>query len=270
MELDRLKGRVAIVAGASGDIGSATVRAFAAAGANIVLAAPSSEIHILDQLAAGAAQHGVRAIVVPTDITIRAEIDSLVRTTLDAFKTIDVLANVAGIGSSPALCDDTDEELCRVIEVNLLGCARTIHAVLPVMKMQRRGSIVNVGSVAGEAGVMGIYSASKFGLRGLTDSIRREARSWDIGVTLIEPGFVRSKMNAAMGDGLPSPDIVARAVVRAAVKPRRCVIVPAYYALPVYMAKLFPGLVDRVFGNARIQQRLNRDARAEREARVSR
>jgi NAD(P)-dependent dehydrogenase (short-subunit alcohol dehydrogenase family) len=264
-----LNGRVAIVIGASGDIGSATVRAFAAAGAHVVLAAPESEIPLLDQVAAEAERCGVRALVVPTDVTIRAEIDCLVATTLDAFETIDVLANVAGRGSSPALCDDSDDDLRRTVEVNLLGCARTIHAVLPVMKMQRRGSIVNVGSIAGEVAVTGIYSATKFGLRGLTDTVRREARSCNIGVTLVEPGFVRSKMSHAMGDGLPSPDIVARAILRAAQRPRRCVIVPAYWALPIYAGKLFPGLFDRIFGNARIQNRLNRDTRADRSQRVA-
>jgi len=265
----RLQDRVAIVTGASGDIGSATVRAFAAAGAHVVLAAPASEIHVLDQLAAEVALWGVRALVLPTDVTIRSDIDRLVAATVDAFETIDVLANVAGVGSSPALCDDSDDELRRVVEVNLLGSARMIHAVLPVMKMQRRGSIVNVGSIAGEAGVMGIYSASKFGLRGLTDTVRREVRSSQIGVTLVAPGFVRSKMNAKMGGRLPSPAIVARAIVRAAQRPRRCIIVPSYYAVPVYAAKLFPGIVDRVFGDARIQQRLNRDARAERAQRIA-
>jgi NAD(P)-dependent dehydrogenase (short-subunit alcohol dehydrogenase family) len=264
-----LSGKVAIITGASGAIGSATVRAFAARGTHLVLAAPLSEVHLLDQLAADAEQRGVRALVAPTDVTQRAQIDHLVKVTLDAFETIDVLANVAGIGTSPALCDDSDEDLQRVVEVNLLGCARMIHAVLPVMKAQRRGSIINVGSLAGEAGIMGIYSASKFGLRGLSDSVRREARSSKVGVTLIEPGFVSSKMNAAMGDGLPSPDVVAQAIVRAAVHPRRCVIVPAYYTIPVFIVKLFPGFTDRVFGNARIQARLNRDARALRGDRVA-
>jgi len=265
----KLAGKVAIVTGASGDIGSATVRALAAQGAHVVLAAPANEAAILDRLASDARRCGVRTLVVATDVTVRDDIDRLVRTTVDAFGTIDVLANVAGLGSSPALCDDTDEELQRVVEVNLLGSARMIHAVLPVMMARGRGAIVNVGSIAGEAGVMGIYSASKFGLRGLTDTVRREARSSNIGVTLIEPGFVRSRMNAAMGEGLPSPDIVARAVVRAVSRPRRCVIVPRYYAVPIVLAKLFPGLVDRVFGDARIQQRLNRDARAERAERAS-
>ncbi|HZY97128.1 MAG TPA: SDR family NAD(P)-dependent oxidoreductase [Candidatus Cybelea sp.] len=265
----KLRGRVAIVTGASGDIGSATVRAFAAAGAHVVLAAPVGEIHVLDRLASEVERCGVRALVEPTDVAIRRDIDRLVSATLDAFETIDVLANIAGIGSSPALCDDTDEDLRRVVEVNLLGCARMIHAVLPVMKMQRRGAIVNVGSIAGEAGVMGIYSATKFGLRGLSDTVRREVHSSNISVTLIEPGFVRSRMNVAMGDGLPSPDIVARAVVRAVARPQRRVIVPRYYAIPIFIAKLFPGLMDRVFGDARIQQRLNRDARAERAERIT-
>jgi len=265
----KLRGRVAVIVGASGDIGSATVQAFAAAGAHVVLAAPASEIHRLDQLAAQAERLGVRALVVPTDITVRSEIDRLIATALDAFEAIDVLANVAGVGSSPALCDETDQALQQVVEVNLLGSARTIHAVLPVMKLQRRGAIVNVGSIAGEAGVMGIYSASKFGLRGLSDTVRREVRGYGISVTLIEPGFVRSKMNVAMGDGLPGPEVVARAIVAAAQRPRRRTIVPSYYTLPIYLAKLFPGLTDRVFGNARIQQRLNRDARAAARERVA-
>ena len=260
-----LAGRVAIVVGASGGIGSATVRAFARAGAHVVLTAPRSEIHALDRLAAETERLGVRALVVPADITARADVDRLIATTLDAFETIDVLANVAGVSSNPSLLDDRDADLERVITVNLLGCARTIHAVLPVMKAQRRGAIVNVGSVAGEAGVMGIYSASKFGLRGLSDTVRREAASWNVGVTLIEPGLVRSELNPAWGERLPSPDVVAHAIVRAAVRPRRRVIVPWYYTPPVLFANAFPGIIDLVFGHERIQERLNRDARAGRD-----
>ena len=260
----QLRDRVAIVTGASGGIGSPTVRAFAAAGAHVVLAAPQSELPVLKELAADVERFGVRALVVPTDVAIRAEIDQLVKSTLDTFGRIDILANIAGIGSPPALWDTTDEELRKVIEVNLLGCARTIHAVMPVMKRQRRGAIVNIGSVAGEGGVLGIYSASKFGLRGLNDTVRREVRSWNIEVSLIEPGFVRSNINASMGENLPSPDIVARAIVRAVTRPRRRIIVPAIWGLPVALDKLFPGFTDLVFGHARIQQRLNRDVRAAR------
>ena len=80
-----------------------------------------------------------------------------------------------------------------------------MHAVLPMMIAKKKGAIINIGSVAGEAAVMGVYSGSKFGLRGLNDSVRREVRMYGIGVTLIEPGFVRSPMNAAMEDDLRAP-----------------------------------------------------------------
>lgn len=256
------QGRVAIVSGASGGIGSATVRAFAARGAGIVLAAPYDET--LEALAREAERYGTRVLVAPTDVTARSDIDRLVAKTLAGFGRVDILANIAGVGSSPSICDSTDDELEHVLAVNLLGAARLMHAVLPIMKAQRRGSIINIGSVAGEAGVMGIYSASKFGLRGLSDSVRREVRSYGIGVTLIEPGFIRTSMNAEMKQRLPGPEIVADAIVHAVEHPRRVRIIPTRYSWAVYCAKIFPGFVDLVFGNARIQQRLNRDARARR------
>jgi NAD(P)-dependent dehydrogenase (short-subunit alcohol dehydrogenase family) len=141
-----------------------------------------------------------------------------------------------------------------------------MHAVIPIMQAQGGGSIVNIGSIAGSVGVMGIYSASKFGLRGLTDTVRREVRHMKIGVTLIEPGFVASPMNGSM-EGLPSPDIVADAIVSAVERPRRHVVVPKRYQVPLFVARVLPSVIDLVFGDARIQERLNRDARAERAAR---
>ncbi len=257
-----MRGQVAIVAGASGGIGSVTAAAFAEAGVQLVLAAPQDDA--LAAVAEDARRRGADVLCVPTDLRNRNDIDALVATTLATFGRIDILANIAGIGSSPSLCDSTDEELESVVMVNLLGAARLIHAVLPVMKEQRSGSIVNIGSIAGEVGVMGMYTASKFGLRGLTDSVRREVRSFNISVTLIQPGFVRTQMNAAMGGGLPPPEIVAKAVLAAVGRSRRGHIVPAFYRFPVYFAKLFPGFIDLVFGHPRIQARLNRDARAAR------
>jgi NAD(P)-dependent dehydrogenase (short-subunit alcohol dehydrogenase family) len=257
-----LHDRVAIVAGGSGGIGSATVRAMLDAGMKVAVAAPAD--NLLVALAAELASYGERVLCFPTDVTVREQVDTLVERVLAAYGRIDAVANVAGIGSSPALCDDSDAQIESVLAVNLLGAARLMHAVLPYMKAQRSGAIVNVGSVAGEAGVMGIYSASKFGLRGLTDSVRREVRSYGVGVTLIEPGFVRTVLNSAMS-GLPGPEIVAKAIVRAVVRPRRLVIVPWWpYRWAVLAVKLFPGLTDLVFGDARIQARLNRDARAAR------
>ncbi len=251
--------RVAIVAGASGGIGIVTVRALLAAGFRVVCAAP--EDALLDALREELVPLGAQALVVATDITIAAQVEALAARALVAFGRIDALVNLAGIGSTPSLADDTDARMERVVAINLLGAARLIRAVLPVMKAQRRGAIVNVGSVAGEVGVMGIYSGTKFGLRGLSDTVRREVRADGIGVTLVEPGFVRTAMNAGMGDGLPDPAIVADAIVAAIDHPRRRVIVPGWYRAVVFVANRFPGFIDLVFGNAAIQNRLNADAR---------
>jgi NAD(P)-dependent dehydrogenase (short-subunit alcohol dehydrogenase family) len=262
-----LHGQIAVIAGASGSIGSATTRALTARGVSVVLAAlPDAALAALaDEIHSS----GGQALAVPTDITRRADIDRLVATTLERFGRIDILANVAGIGSSPSLCDSSDDMLRAVVEVNLLGAARLMHAVLPTMKAQHSGAIVHVGSVAGEAGVMGIYSGSKFGLRGLCDSVRREVRSFGIGVSLIEPGFVRSSMNPEHGDRLPGPEIVAAAILSAIARPRRASIVPWTYRIPILLVKWFPGLTDLVFGDARIQERLNRDARRQKERECS-
>jgi NAD(P)-dependent dehydrogenase (short-subunit alcohol dehydrogenase family) len=261
-----LRDRVAIVAGASGGIGSATVRALLAEGMRVVLAAPADAL--LDALTAEVASYGDRALVVPTDITRRDDVDALVARTLVTFGRIDVLANVAGLSAGPSLADATDAEIERVLAVNLLGAARTMHAVLPAMRAQRSGAIINVGSIAGEIAIMGVYSASKFGLRGLTDSVRRELRSEGIGVTLIEPGFVDTPMNIGMTN-LPSPDVVARAIVSAAQRPRRRVIVPRRDLVPVAFFKLSSAFTDLVFGDARVQRRLNKPIREARAARAA-
>lgn len=232
-----------------------------ARGLRVVVAAPADEL--LEEMELRLRPYGERARCIPTDITVRGEIDALVAATVAAYGRIDVLVNLAGIGSNPSLCDDTDVQIERVIAVNLLGAARLMHAVLPGMKAQGSGVIINVGSVAGEAGVMGMYSGTKFGLRGLTDSVRREVRSFGVRVTLIEPGFVRSPMNAGMAN-LPGPERVADAIVAAIERPRRVVIVPRRYRAAVALFNLMPSLTDAVFGDARIQARLNRDARAKR------
>lgn len=255
-----LDGRVAIVAGGSGGIGAVTVKLLLARGMRVAIAAQNDSL--LEAIAAETVSYGERVLVVPTDITRRADVDDLVAHTMNAFGRIDVLANVAGVGSRPSFADSTNEELERVVLVNLLGAALLMHAVIPVMKAHGGGAIVNVGSVAGEAGVMGMYSATKFGLRGLCDTVRREMRSHNISVSLIEPAFVATRMNAAM-KGLPPPEIVADAIVAAVVRPRRVRIVPAVYRVPVLFTKLFPGLTDLIFGDARIQRQLNRNAEVE-------
>lgn len=263
--MQALNGRVAIVAGASGTIGSATALALGSRGATVVLAALPDRA--LETVTAALSSSGAPALAVPIDITLRKDVDQLVETTLNRFGKIDILVNAVGISSSPALCEDTDDMLEAVISLNLLGAARLMHAVLPAMKARRSGSIVHVGSVAGEAGLLGIYSASKYGLRGLCDSVRREVRSFGISVSLIQPGPIRS--TNPMEANRPGPEIVANAILSAITRPRRTVIVPWTYRLPVLLVKIFPGIADTLFGDSRIQERINYDQRRLREAQRS-
>lgn len=254
-----LRGQVAFVTGASGAIGRATVAALLERGANVAAAALADEA--LSELADSLHDRHYSAMVLGCDVRDSAQVEHAIAQTLEAFGRIDILANVAGVGSTPSLCDSSLEDISRVVSTNLLGAAYAIRAVLPAMKTQGSGSIVNIGSIAGEAAIMGIYSASKFGLRGLSDSVRREVRRYGIAVSLIEPGFVRSPMNPAM-ERLPSPEIVARAIIAAIEHPRRLRIVPGWYRPAVWLTSMWPALTDAVFSHPRVQERLNRDSRA--------
>jgi len=155
----------------------------------------------------------------------------------------------------------------RVILVNLLAPARLVQVALPYMRRQghngeqghgqgrERGVIVNVGSVAGDVATSGMYAASKFGLRGLNDALRRELLPSGIAVVLIAPGFIRTPMTGGLRVPMPGPDAVARAILKGIREPRRRITVPWPYVLPSVFARAFPGLVDRVLGSPLVQRR---------------
>jgi NAD(P)-dependent dehydrogenase (short-subunit alcohol dehydrogenase family) len=115
---------------------------------------------------------------------------------------------------------------------------------------RRAGAIVNIGSVAGEVGIGGTYSATKFALRGMTDSVRRELAGTGIGVTLIEPGFIATAAGSERR-GLPGPEIVAAAVQRALHRPRRRIVVPVRYRAAIALSNALPFVTDRVYASRR-------------------
>ncbi len=247
-----LRGSVVIITGASSGIGAATARELARRGATVVLAARRMEE--LQVLAGEIDREGGHALAVPADVTQRSDIDRLVQTVLEAYGRIDVLVNNAGIGAGSSVSDSDDAAMQRIVDVNLLAPARCIQAVLPQMRRQAGGVIVNIGSVAGEVASIGLYAATKFGLRGLSDALRREFRRDNIAVVLIAPGFIRTPMTVSHKRPMPGPEVVARAVVRGIERPRRRIIVPWLYTPLVYIAKLLPGLVDWLVGSGPIQR----------------
>jgi len=156
-----------------------------------------------------------------------------------------VLVNNAGVTVERGWWWDDPDPL-RVLRVNLEAPVELTRLVLPQMRARGSGHIVNIGSVAGRAATNGMYSASKFGLRGFSLGLRRELQGTGVQVSLVSPGFVKSEMTASARLPMPGPEIVARAVAGVLDHPRREVIVPRVYAVLAALDHFLPGLGDRV------------------------
>lgn len=245
-----LNGRVVIITGASSGIGAATAEHLAACGAKVVLFARRAvEMH---KSADAIRENGGEALVVPGDVTQSADVQRLMRETLAAFGRLDALVNNAGTGGGLNLCDTRDDLLRRVLEVNVLGCALCAKYAVP--HLPPGGVIVNIGSVAGEVATVGMYTASKFAVRGFNDALRREIKGRGVHVVLVAPGFIRTEMTAGLRYRMPGPEIVARAIEKAIRSPRRKIVVPWWYRPLMYLGKI-PLVADAVFGNPKTQAR---------------
>ena len=190
-----LDGRTAVVTGASSGIGRATAEALAGAGAAVVVAARREERlrELVDAVEAG----GGRALAVPTDVTVRAEVESLARRAVDAFGGIDVLVNNAGVMPLSRMEELRVDDWERMVDVNLKGVLYCLGAVLPVMLEAGGGHVVNVGSVAGRRPFPGgsVYAATKFAVRALSWGMQLElSAARGIRVTDVQPGVVDTEL----------------------------------------------------------------------------
>ena len=237
-----LSNAVVIVTGASSGIGAATARELARHGAQVILAARRVE-ELAAQVQTITAE-GLNALAIPTDITDAAQVTQLVELTIEKFGRVDVLVNNAGIGRLRPFSKEPVEYINQVIDVNLRGAMLMTHAVLPGMLERRHGAIISVASVAGHVALNPLYSGTKFGLRGFSLSLRRDLLRRGISVSLVSPGFIDTDMNKGSRLPTPGPELIARTIAGLVVKPRREVIVPAYYGPLVTIANTFPWLVD--------------------------
>ncbi|MER5789965.1 oxidoreductase [Streptomyces sp. NPDC001980] len=182
--------KVALVTGASSGIGEAAARQLQQAGFIVYGAARR-----IDRMN-GLAESGVRTLSL--DVTSETSVNNAVAEVIAAEGRIDVLVNNAGYGSYGALEDVPMEEARAQIEVNVFGLARLIQLVLPHMRAQHSGTIVNISSMGGRfATPMGAwYHASKYAVEGLSDALRLELKRFGIDVVLIEPGSIRTDWGA--------------------------------------------------------------------------
>ena len=252
-----LKDNVVFITGASSGFGAEAARLFAKEGAIVVLAA--RRMDRLTALAEEIRLAGGQAFAVSLDVAEQSQIDAAVQTVLDTFGSIDILLNNAGLGRLDWLerfgpAADIDMQ----IDVNLRGVLQVTRAVLPSMLARRAGHIINMSSVAGmiAAPMYSIYAATKYGVRGFTDALRREVAPFGMHVSGIYPGPATTEFGQHSGDNplkrnikVPrwiymTSEYVARRTVGLARHPRRTLILPWWFRPVIGFDTLFPGLVD--------------------------
>jgi NAD(P)-dependent dehydrogenase (short-subunit alcohol dehydrogenase family) len=197
----RMDGRVAVVTGAAGVIGSATVRLLAERGARIVaIDRKGADLDgALKDLPASA-----QALAVTSDVTDEDEVKEYVRQAVDTFGTIDAFYNNAGVeGEVKPITEYSLEAFRRVLDVNVVGVFLGLKHVLPVMLKQNKGSIINTASIAGLLGSphIAVYSASKHAVVGLTKSVAWECTGTGVRINCVCPGLIDSRMLSAIFQG---------------------------------------------------------------------
>jgi short-subunit dehydrogenase len=257
MTTSRLDGVVALVTGASSGIGQATVLALAQAGARVGLVARRAER--LEAVAGVIAATGGEALVLPGDITLPQTMEEAARRCVEKFGRLDVLVNNAGAGLFGAVEETTEADLDGMLAVNLKSVFHGIKAAVPVMRRQGSGHIINVASTAGRRGspYVGAYCAAKFGVVGLTESLRVELLGSGIRVSLVCPGatgtefFQTARRLTSRHRGPVGPvetaERAAERILRVARRPRaEAVAQPLRRKAFLILNLLAPALADRL------------------------
>ncbi len=250
----RFPGKVVIVTGASSGIGLETALAFAREGARVVLAARNETK--LREVVNAHPEWRDRFLVVPTDVTKDEDVQRLVATTVAKFGRVDILVNNAGVGMRATFADTPLDDVRSLMDVNLYGPIRCIQAVLPQMRQQRAGQIVNVGSVLSMvvAARNSAYCASKFALLALTDALRIELHGTGIEVISVLPAYTDTPffdhMYSYGGPVRQSPFAgqhpaqVARAILKGCARHKRQVVLTSSARLAIWLRRLCPPLLD--------------------------
>lgn len=193
---DNIAGKVLVITGASSGMGEATARDLAAQGAKVALGARRAER--LDAIVREIREEGGQAIAVPTDVAKLEDVKRLVDAAKATYGRVDVIFNNAGLMPLSPLESLRIDEWDRMIDVNMKGTLYGIAAALPYMKEQKSGHIINVSSVYGHKVVAtgAVYCATKHAVRAISEALRQEVKDYNIRVTTISPGAVRTELTS--------------------------------------------------------------------------
>jgi short-subunit dehydrogenase len=272
LKLKRLQDQVVVITGASSGIGLTAAEMAAERGARVVLNARNEGD--LQQAVDRIRRRGGQAIGIPGDVADDEAMDLLAQRAVEAFGTIDTWVNNAGIGMYGRLWEMPLADKRRLFDVNFWGVVHGCKAAVRHLRAQG-GVIINIGSVTSDLAIplLGIYSASKFAVKGYTDTLRMEVEEagWPVAVTLVKPASIntpftehaRNFMRAEPEFAPPvyAPEEVARAILRCAERPTREVIIGGGGRMLTMAGALAPRLTDRYMERAMVAQQ-QKDERA--------
>ena len=207
-----LSEKVAIITGASSGIGEATALALAAQGAQVVVVARRGDR--LEKVARQISETGGKALQIIADVTDETQVRQMVDKAKAELGRVDILVNNAGVMLLGPIDGAETEDWRRMINLNLLGLMYATHAVLPLMKAQGEGHIINISSVAGRTASanVGVYNATKWGVGAFSEALRQEVHKDKIRVTVIEPGIVATEL----GEHITNTEVKERLQARVA------------------------------------------------------
>lgn len=223
--------RRALITGASSGIGRATALAFAASGIDVALVSRSQSK--LNAVAEEARQFGVTAKVYPIDLADVEQVRSEIQSAVADFGAVNILVNSAGMGYTGTLEDTSLADWQQVINLNLTSVFQCVQAILPTMRKQGLGTIINIASIAAHQAFpsWGAYCVSKFGLLALSKTLAAEERANGIRVVTVSPGSTNTAIwdtDTVQADfdrsAMLTPDIVADAILQAAIMNDRAVV----------------------------------------------
>ena len=256
-----LRGRVAVITGASRGIGAAIAEALAEEGCRLALAARSEELlsQVADRLRR---QYNAEILTIPTDVSDESQARAMIETTEAEFGSVDILVNNAGMGIYGAVDELNLDDLRQVFEVNFFGALAALQAAVQVMRRQGGGTIVNISSIVGKfpQPLGGGYTATKFALQGASGAARAELKRDNIDLILVCPGLTETEFSQnsrisvrgaehrqgerhSLTRGV-EPDRVGRRTVRAIKRGEREAYVTLFDRLLVWFAAIFPGLLQ--------------------------